>query len=180
MEQTQQLEASTVKAFALALSLLFGCITTCQATENKQPIRPSSLLRLSAEQFALLGHLFEQAYQKTDFSPTLTNSYFAESDLYELVAIPVVQTPFNSFRLELFSHIYDPKYSVYTQLHKDSIYHGLGRRQLAYLADKSEFAVGLGFVAPLSEYLSLKTIISNHDIPGYGDSKFSLGFEFKY
>ena len=169
-----------IRAAYLALGLIAVVMQPCVAEDRVEQLRPSSLLRLSAEQFALLGDVFEKAYQDTDFSPTLTNSYFSNSQLYDMVAVPVIQTPFNDFRLELFSHIYDPKYSVYKQLSENSVYHNLGQRQLSYLTNKSDIAVGLGFVAPLNDKMSMKTILSSHDIPGYGDSKFSIGLEFKY
>ncbi|MGY5453285.1 hypothetical protein ACVFI8_20420 [Agarivorans sp. MS3-6] len=172
-----QLSLATAASFAVATVICYS--PTCYS-EDSLLLRPSSLLRLSAEQFALLGDIFEKTYQDTDFSPTLTNSYFAKSELYDMVAVPIVQTPFNSFRIELFSHVYDPKYSVYNQLHEDSIYHSLGQRQMSYLVDKSDIAVGLGFVAPINQQLLMKTIVSSHEIPGYGDSNFSVGLEFKY
>ncbi|BEU03071.1 hypothetical protein OAG1_18710 [Agarivorans sp. OAG1] len=178
MRQHIKWSIATTASLAVAATLCFS--PKCYATYELQNLRPSSLLRLSAEQFAVLGEIFEKTYQDTDFSPTLTNSYFSDSELYDMVAVPVVQTPFNSFRLELFSHIYDPKYSVYNQLHEDSVYHNLGQRQMSYLVDKTDIAVGLGFVAPLNEQMSMRTIISSHDIPGYGDSNFSVGLEFKY
>ena len=180
MEMRKHTKWSIATAASLAVAVTLCFAPKCNATYELQNLRPSSLLRLSAEQFAVLGEIFEKTYQDTDFSPTLTNSYFSDSALYDMVAVPVIQTPFNSFRLELFSHIYDPKYSVYNQLHEDSVYHNLGQRQMSYLVDKSDIAVGLGFVAPLNETMSMRTIISSHDIPGYGDSNFSVGLEFKY
>ncbi|WP_427981841.1 hypothetical protein [Agarivorans sp.] len=178
MQQTTG--SAFIRAAYLACGLIAVVAQPCVAEEGVNQLRPSSLLRLSAEQFALLGDVFEKAYQDTDFSPTLTNSYFSNTQLYDMVAVPVIQTPFNDFRVELFSHIYDPKYSVYKQLSENSVYHNLGQRQLSYLTNKSDIAVGLGIVAPLNDTMSMKTILSSHDIPGYGDSKFSIGIEFKY
>ncbi|MDO6762088.1 hypothetical protein [Agarivorans sp. 1_MG-2023] len=180
MEMAQKVKLSIASTASIAVAMTLCFSSPCFSSDEHLSLRPSSLLRLSAEQFALLGDIFEKTYEDTDFSPTLTNSYFSKSELYDMVAVPVIQTPFNSFRVELFSHIYDPKYSVYNQLHEDSIYHSLGQRQMSYLVDKTDIAVGLGFVAPLNDKVSMKTIVSSHDIPGYGDSNFSVGLEFKY
>ncbi|WP_026958718.1 hypothetical protein [Aliagarivorans taiwanensis] len=167
----------------LSLSLSAAEATDVDQQEVDKPyfhIWQSTFLRMGDKSFRTFYEAFQKAYEKTDFTPTLTNSFFDDTELYDVVGIPVAQTPLEGYQLELFAQLHDPRYSAYRAMGRDSVYYDIAERQLAYKMDKTDIGVGLGFMTPLSPSVNLRSMISSHDIPGYGDSRFVLGLDMKF
>lgn len=160
---------------------LLGCLALLPLTTNAayRFDVPDYLARLPQQTYRIVEQSFSTLYQKTDFTPQITNSYFNGSPLYQFVGLPLAISAQSGFQLEVFGQIYNRASQAYMHLSEDmSLYRVMRVDLMGNLNDRLAIGVGLG--VPLSPQLTLKAIASGSDIPGYGSAKYAIGVEWYY
>jgi presqualene diphosphate synthase len=140
---------------------------------------PEYLLQLPRQSYQLIQQSFRSLYQQTNFTPSITNSYFNYSDLYKFVGVPLAITPQAGFQLEVFGQLYNLASQSYVHMSQDmSLYRMLRADMIGNPND--QMAVGMGLGVPLSPMLTVKALASTNQIPGYGQANYALGIEWRY
>ncbi len=140
---------------------------------------PDYLARLPEQTYQIVAHSFNTLYEKTDFTPQITNSYFNDSPLYKFVGVPLAISAHSGFQLEVFGQAYNRASQAYVHLSEDMSLYRVMRVDLIGNPN-DQLAIGFGLGVPFSSQLTLKAIVSNNDIPGYGSANYAVGFEWHY
>ncbi|MFM5464256.1 hypothetical protein ACET66_09370 [Aeromonas simiae] len=157
--------------------LLTALLVTLPAAAT--PTAPFYLLELPSQAYGALAGTFSHLYNATDFTPTITNSYFSHSDLYNFAGVPLAITARNGFQFELFGQLYSQSSQGYVHMSEDQSLYGVIRADLMG-SQRNQIAGGAGLGVPLSPSLSLKAIASTNEIPGYGPANLAVGMEWHF
>ncbi|MCE0555432.1 hypothetical protein [Motilimonas sp. E26] len=140
----------------------------------------SYLLNLPKSTYQDLSNTFAKVYNKTQLTTDITRSSFNDTTLYDLVALPLISTPSNNFQFEVFGQLYDKNSIAFSQMsHTQAMYEFYSQNKQIN-QKKEDIAVGFGMSFDVDSDVQVKTLYSTGQIPGYGDSQFSLGVELKY
>lgn len=141
--------------------------------------QPSYLRQLPEQTYSLLNRCFNDFYRATDFTPTISNSYFSRPDLYNFVALPLAITARNGFQFEVFGQLYSLAAQSYVHMSEDQSLYGTIRADLMG-SRRDQVAVGTGIGYPLTPTLSLKALLSTNQIPGYGTANYAVGMVWRF
>ena len=138
------------------------------------------LLDLPVETYQNLSSTFSNIYNKTIFTTEITSSAFKSTPLYDVIALPLLAIPSETVHVEVFGQRYDKRNAAFSQMSQSqAMYEFYSQNKLINL-QKNDVAVGLGMSYAIDGNVQLKTLYSTGQIPGYGDSQFSLGIEVEY
>ena len=140
---------------------------------------PSYLLTLPEQAYGSLSHTFADFYRATNFTPTVTNSYFSHSELYDFAGLPLAIAERNGFQLELFTQLYSQSSRAYLNLNQDQSLYGILRADLME-HPYDQWAGGIGIGVPINKYTSVRALASTQEIPGYGSANYAVGFEHHF
>ncbi|MFO6422592.1 hypothetical protein [Motilimonas sp. KMU-193] len=138
------------------------------------------LTSLPAETYKKMKGTFAKIYQQTTFDTDLARSTFHQSSYYDVLALPLVSSKDKTVNLEVFGQLYDENSIAYSQMSDTLTLHDFQQNSSQINQDKNDLAVGVGLSFDVDRNVKLRTLYSTGQIPGYGDSQFSLGFEMKY
>jgi len=134
---------------------------------------------LSAESLHGLNRAFSSLYEKTDVLPSVSRSYFHESSLYNLYALPLTLTPSNNgLQFEVFGQFYDQRYQPLCNMSRNAVLYPYMEKRQNY--EHTDLALGFGLGLEMSKDVSIKTLFSTGTIPGYGTANLAIGFEVAY
>jgi len=147
---------------------------------NAQLFAPKGYVSsLSAESLHELSRAFGNLYDKTEVLPSVSRSYFHESSLYNLYALPLTLTPSrDGVQFEVFGQFYDQRYQPLCNMSRNSVLYPYMERRQNY--EHTDLALGFGLGLEMTKEVSLKTLLSTGTIPGYGDANLAIGFEVAY
>jgi len=148
-----------------------------QETQPADPQEYSTLPRGDALQKIHL--VFDNLYQQTEMLPSVSSSYFHESSLYDLYALPLTLTSArDGVQFEVFGQLFDQRSQLLSNMSQDAVLYSYMERRQDY--QRTDVALGFGFGYEMSKDVLLKTLFSTGSIPGYGDSNLAIGVEVAY
>ena len=127
-----------------------------------------------------LDEVFTSFYKKISFNCPITESTFKNNSHYELVSIPLIAENEQGIRIELFGNFSDPATQGLSNVSEDQTLSNYYSNTELLNIDNSELSVGAGFRFNTSSQSKVKVIISNNNMPGYGNSNVLLGFETSF
>ncbi|RJG42546.1 hypothetical protein [Motilimonas pumila] len=130
--------------------------------------------------YQTLSQAFDDIYNKTFLSPQATPSAFKDSNLYDIVALPLFSAPTHGVQFEVFGQLYDESNAGYTNLNRDQAMYEFINNNQQISQSKEDLAVGFGLSFDMTDTVNLKTLYSTGQIPGYGSSQMSVGIEIAY
>ncbi len=139
----------------------------------------SYLYQLSTDSYSTLSTAFDNLYKKTQLTTEITDSAFQKTSLYDLVALPLISAPGQDVQFEVFGQFYDKRHQHLSPLSSNAVLYDYMEQSRRANQRKDTLAVGFGMSFDVAPDVSVKTLYSTGQIPGHGDSNFSIGFEFK-
>lgn len=139
-----------------------------------------TVYQIPSKTYHYLDTVFTSFYNKVTFNTAIADSTFETNPYYELVSIPLIAENVQGLQLELFGNFSDPASKRLSNLSKDqalSNYYSNTEQLNIY---NSELSVGAGIRFNTSKNSKIKVIISNNEMPGYGNSNALLGFETSF
>lgn len=164
----------------LPVSIGVNAKTKDQPVANPFIASGTYLISLPSETYQRLKGVFTQVYQQTHFDTDLSKSTFIHSNYYDALALPLASSSDKSVNLEVFGQLYDKQSIAYSQMAETLTTHDFQQNYIQTNQNKDDLALGFGLSFAVEKNLKLRTLYSTGQIPGYGDSQFSLGFEMKY
>lgn len=130
--------------------------------------------------YQYLDDVFTSFYKKVTFQTTITDSTFIQNSHYEVVSIPLINDVGQGLQVELFGNFSDSSKNHLSNVSSDQALYNYYSKTQGLDIYNSELAIGAGFSFSTSENSKIKVIISNRDMPGYGNSNALLGFETNF
>jgi len=179
-----------VKRLLLSL-LLLSTSLKCIGSENisnidfENTVNESSSVnllytKLTVETYHQLVSTLTTLYDSTNFTPDICKSYFNDSDLSNMVALPFIITPGENFYFEVFGQMYDSQYQYLSRMDEGSMMYGFHYQSAISEKNLSNFAMGFGLSVKLDDNINMKTLFSNKEIPGYGRNNVAVGLEIDF
>lgn len=131
--------------------------------------------------YQYLERVFSSFYHKITFNTSITTNTFKNKLNSDVVAIPLIAENEKGLQLEVFGNFFDVSRPYQSHISVDHALHEHmnNSEQSEFLLDR-EIALGAGFSFKTSQSSKVKVIISNDDIPGYGNSTTLVGFETRF
>ncbi|PKG39327.1 hypothetical protein [Psychromonas sp. Urea-02u-13] len=154
--------------------------------KGQQQITDISLLSLDAvyqipaKTYSYLDDVFTSFYHTITFNTAIADSTFETSSHYELVSIPLIAENSQGLKIELFGNFSDPSTRLLSNLSEDQALSGHYSNTQFLNVYSSEFSLGAGISFSTGDNSKIKVIISDSDMPGYGNSNALLGFETSF
>lgn len=130
--------------------------------------------------YRYLENIFASFYNKLSFNTAIADSTFDDNLHSELISVPLIATNKQGLQMEVFGNFSDLSKQYLSNLSADHPLH-------AYIANSeqidfynSNLSLGAGISFNTSQASKIKFIISNNEMPGYGNSKALLGFETQF
>ncbi|PKF60654.1 hypothetical protein CW745_14075 [Psychromonas sp. psych-6C06] len=130
--------------------------------------------------YQYLDEVLTSFYNTITFTTSITDSTFKTNSHYELVAIPLVAENNQGVNIELFGNFSDPSTKRLSNYSSDQVLYNYLSNTEQMNIYSSSLSVGAGISFNTSNTSKIKIIISNSEIPGYGNSNALLGFESKF
>jgi hypothetical protein len=151
-----------------------------------QKITETSLISLDtvyqipSKTYQYLDEIFTSFYHQITFNTTIADSTFKSSAHYELISIPIVAENKHGLKIEFFGNFSEPTSRGLSNLSNDqALSNHYSNTQFLNIYD-SELSIGAGISFKSGQNSKIKVIITNNEIPGYGNSNALLGFETKF
>ncbi|WP_019615240.1 hypothetical protein [Psychromonas ossibalaenae] len=142
----------------------------------------SSVSQIPEVTYNYLNEIFTSFSQTLSLSTPITNSTFENNSYYELISVPLIAPNNDNIQLEFFSNFSNPSTAYLSNMSDDhAMSDYMSNTQHSDFYDKdTDIGFGAGFSFNTSPTGKIKIIISNEEIPGYGNSKALIGFESKF
>ena len=151
-----------------------------QQTTEKNLLGLDTVYQIPTKTYTYLNEVFTSFYNKITFNTNIADSTFENSAHYELVSIPLIAENEQGLKIELFGNFSDPTTHFLSNFSDDqALSNYYSSTQLLNIYN-SELSLGAGISFNTGENSKIKVIISNRDMPGYGNSNALLGFETSF
>ncbi|WP_028862593.1 hypothetical protein [Psychromonas aquimarina] len=142
----------------------------------------SSVSQIPEATYNYLNGIFTSFSQVFSLNTPITNSTFEDNSYYELISVPLIAPNNDNIQLEFFSNFSNPSTAYLSNLSSD---HAMSdymsnTQHNSFYGSEVDVGFGAGLSFNTSPSSKIKIIISNEEIPGYGDSKALIGFESKF
>ena len=127
-----------------------------------------------------LENVFASFYKKLSFSTVIINSTFEDSLNSELISVPLIATNKQGLHMELFGNFSDPSTQYLSNLSADHALHDYIANSEQIDFSNSTLSLGAGISFNTGQSSKIKLIISNNEMPGYGNSTTLVGFETSF
>lgn len=142
-------------------------------------VEPTS--QLPTVTYLYLEKVFSNFYKKIVFSTTIADSTFHDTINSDQFSIPLIADNSSGIHLEIFGKFTDPTAQDLSNISPDHIlYEYMTNTTSEIDFYQATFSISAGFSFNTSENSKIKIIISNNEIPGYGDSNTLIGFETRF
>lgn len=140
----------------------------------------TSVYQISETTFYYLNDAFDDFYQTISFTTPIKDSTFDESKHYELVSVPLLSSDTHFIQLEIFGKLSNPNSAYLSNMTSDhTLYEHFGNSEVLDIYH-CDVALGAGISFQTSSSTKIKILISNKNLPGYGDSNALIGFESQF
>lgn len=145
--------------------------------ENHDFFSVTNFYYIPDQTYQYLSTVFQDFHQKLSFNTSIKNSTFQKSNYNEIVSLPLIADNKYGVQFELFGNLADPDTSYLSNLPSDITLYDYYTDNGTFELRNSELTLGAGFSFHTSPTTSLKLIISDGDLPGYGSSNALFGVE---
>lgn len=139
-----------------------------------------TVYQIPSKTYSYLDQVFTSFYNKLTFNTAITDSTFETNSHYELVSIPLVAENEQGLQVEVFGNFTDPTSKRFSHYSNDQVMSNYYSNTHELNIYDSELSIGAGISFKTGEQSKVKVIISNSDMPGYGNSNALLGFETSF
>lgn len=136
-----------------------------------------SVSQIPKTTFRYLDNIFSSFYKKLTFNTSIIESTFDDTSLCELFSVPLIAPNEQGLQMEVFANFSDLSKQYLSNLSADHALHDYIAHSEQVDFQNSNVSLGAGFSLNTSQFSKIKFIISNNEMPGYGNSKILLGFE---
>jgi hypothetical protein len=185
-----------IKSITFVTALAFSCFAVCASEEvpsnslqveyKNHTEQSSSILSLNTVYniptvtYEYLDEVFTSFYNTITFNTDITDSTFKKSAQNELIAIPLILDNNQGVNFELFGNFSDPSTQKLSNVSSDQLLYNYMSSTEALDIYSSTMSLGAGFSFPAGENTKIKIILSNNEMPGYGNSNALVGFETSF
>ena len=139
-----------------------------------------SVTQIPEATYRHLEDVFSSFYKKLTFNTSITDSTFEDNLNSELIAVPLIATNEQGLQMELFGNFTDPSRQYLSNISADNALHDyIAHSELSDIYE-SDLSLGAGISINTGQSSKIKFIISNHEMPGYGNSTALLGIETRF
>lgn len=139
-----------------------------------------TVYQIPTETYHYLNNIFTSFYNKITFKTSITDSTFKANSHYELVSIPLIAESAQGLQIELFGNFSDPATQRLSNFSPDQTLSNYYSNTEQFNLYNSNLSLGAGFSFYTGKQSKVKVIISNSEIPGYGNSNALIGFETSF
>ena len=139
-----------------------------------------TIYQIPSHTYNYLDEVFTSFYKEITFNCPITDSTFKENSHYETVSIPLIAENSQGIQIELFGNFSDPATQGFSHVSDDQTLSNYYSNTELLNIYNSELSVGAGIRFNAGERSQIKLIISNNNMPGYGNSNALLGFETSF
>ncbi|WP_022942290.1 hypothetical protein [Psychromonas hadalis] len=155
-------------------------ITTEQIATKSKLLSLNTVYQIPVATYHYLDEAFTSLYNKVTFNTSITDSTFKKSAHYELISIPLIAENTQGLQVELFGNFSDPSTQRLSNFSADQTLSDYYSNTAQFNIYNSELALGAGISFNTGKRSKIKMIISNSNIPGYGNSNALVGFETRF
>ena len=130
--------------------------------------------------YRYLENIFASFYKKLSFSTVIVDSTFEDNLNSELISVPLIATNKQGVHIELFGNFSDPARQYLSNLSADHALHDYIANSEQIDFSNSTLSLGAGISFNTGQSSKIKIIISNNEMPGYGNSTTLVGFETRF
>lgn len=153
-----------------------------QAQKERQSFASDlrSVAQIPEVTYHRLEGIFSSFYNKLTFNTSITDSTFEDNLNSELIAIPLIATNKQGLQMELFGNFTDPSRQYLSNMSaNNALYDYIAHSERIDIYE-SDLSVGAGVSFNTGQTSKIKFIISNNEMPGYGNSTALLGIETRF
>lgn len=147
---------------------------------NSSTIDLNSIYKIPTVTYQYLDSIFTSFYQTITFNTPVIDSTFHTNSHSELIALPLIANNPQGFHIEIFGSFSDPKTQYLTNLSSDQATYGHIENTSPFNMYDSELSIGAGVSFKTGNSSKIKIILSDGNMPGYGNSNALFGFETKF
>lgn len=147
---------------------------------NKNNSKFSSVSQIPEMTYRYLDGVFSSFYKNLTFNTPMIDSTFKDNLQDKLFSIPLISANKKGIQLEMFGKFSDLSKQYLSNLSDDHALYNYIHHSEQINVEESQLLLGAGISFNTSPSSIIKIIISNHEMPGYGNSKALLGFEKKF
>jgi hypothetical protein len=139
-----------------------------------------SVYQIPVKTYDYFDEVLTSFYNNITFNTAVTKSTFKNSSHYELIAIPLISENNQGVQIELFGNFSNPTSNRLSNCSEDQALSNYYSNTEQFDIKQSDLSVGAGISFNTSKDIKIKVIISNNDMPGYGNSNALFGFETSF
>lgn len=139
-----------------------------------------SVAQIPEATYRRLEGIFSSFYKKLSFNTSITDSTFEDNLNSELIALPLIATNEQGLQMELFGNFTDPSRQYLSNVSADNALHDYIAHSEQIDIYESDLSLGAGISFNTGQSSKIKFIISNNEMPGYGNSTALLGIETRF
>jgi len=139
-----------------------------------------TVYQIPTKTYSYLDQVFTSFYNKLTFNTAITDSTFETNSHYELVSIPLIAENEQGLQIEVFGNFTDSRSKRFVHYSNDQAMSNYYSNTHELNIYDSELSIGAGISFNTGKMSKVKIIISNSDMPGYGNSNALLGFETSF
>jgi hypothetical protein len=140
----------------------------------------SYISNISVKTYQYLDQAFSSFYKKLTFNTDICDNTLEQNAHHEIVAIPLLPINKEGLQLEVFGNFADPSSQYLSNLSNDHINSDYLANSHQYSISNQDMSIGAGVSFNTSTHSKIKIIISNTDLPGYGNSSALFAFETQF
>jgi hypothetical protein len=140
----------------------------------------NTVTKIPKATYNYLENVFSSFYNKVAFNTEITSSTFKDGLQSDVFSLPLIANNSKGIKLELFGNFCDLSKQYLSNLSTDhALYNSLANSQQTDLLN-DDIALGAGVSFNTGKSSKIKIIMSNNDMPGYGNSRTLVGFETSF
>lgn len=133
-----------------------------------------SLSTIPKKTYTYLSHILDSFYNVVTFQNNKKESKRINNNAF---SIPIIANNKNGFQFEVFGRLADPSLTYLSNLSSDHALFNYISNAEQFNINNCDIALGAGVSFQTGKNSRIKIIISNSNIPGFGDSTTLFGFE---
>ena len=150
-----------------------------QKDKNNQDItfELRSTTQLPEMTYRYLENAFTSFYKKLTFNTAITDSTFKDNFYSEIYSLPLIASNERGIQMEVFGHFTDAADQYLNNMSADNALHEHIVNSAQSRGYNTDLSLGAGFSFKTSQSSKIKVILSNKELPCYGNSTAIVGFE---
>ena len=172
-----------VNCFAIQTPQILANVSQAQQTIQKAKNNQDSAFKLSSATqlpdmtYRYLEDAFTSFYKKLTFNTAITDSTFEDNFYSEIYSLPLIASNERGIQMEVFGHFTDSSDQYLNNMSVDNALHEHIVNSEQSRNDNADLSLGAGFSFNTSQSSKIKIILSNKELPCYGNSTAIVGFE---